>query len=94
MGPGRPDPFGFYPAYKLCPDCGAQLLTSTPVNRTFLQGPLQRMGITCWCVSCNSRYRAVGRLRWEWVGWMGPSGKWLWWQAAALEPTLKPEENR
>ena len=86
-------PYGFYLAYRLCPTCGGRLLTATPVNHLFLQGPLRRLGVTCYCVSCNSRYRAVGRLRWEWVGWMGAVGRWVWWQAAALELTLSGEQK-
>ena len=89
----KPAPaFGFYPTYRLCSDCGGRLLTATPVNRTFLKGPLHRMGITCYCVSCNSRWRAKGTLRYGWVAWMGPFGRWLWWQFTALELTLKPEK--
>ncbi len=91
--PGRPDPFGFYPAQRLCPSCGGRLLTAIPVNRTFLRGPLQRMGVTCYCVACNRRYRAQSGLRYGWVGWMGPVGRWLWWQTTSLELTLEaPEE--
>ena len=69
------------------------MLTAVPVSRTHLQGPLHRLGITCYCVSCNSRYRAKGRLRYEWVGWLGPVGRWVWWLAAELEVTLQPEER-
>lgn len=85
--------YGFYPAYRLCPSCGGRLLTAVPVGRTHLRGPLHRLGVTCYCVSCNRRYRAASRLRYEWVGWMGAFGRWLWWQATSLELTLKPEES-
>ena len=88
MNGKRQPAFGFYPALRFCPSCGAQLLTATPVNRTFLKGPLQRLGITCYCVQCNRRYRATSRLKFAWVAWAGPVGRWLWWQTAGLEITL------
>lgn len=84
----RPPPYGFYLTYRLCPACGGRLLSATPLSRTFLQGPLQRMGITCYCIACNVRYRAVSRLRFPLVAWMGPLGRWIWWQTTSLEETL------
>lgn len=59
----------------------------------FLQGPLQRLGVTCYCVACNRRYRATGRIRYGWIGWLGPFGRWLWWQTAGLELTLSVEQD-
>ena len=84
-------PFGFYPADKLCPACGQRLLTHTPVHRTYLQGPLQKMGITCHCIQCNTRYRAVSTLPFSRVAWLGRFGRWIWWQTVELEETLRGE---
>lgn len=90
----RPAPaYGFYPAYRLCPSCGEQLLTAVPVSRAHLRGPLNRLGLICYCVACSRRYRAKGRLRYEWVGWLGPVGRWVWWQTASLELTLSGEQK-
>ncbi len=85
--------YQFYPCAKSCPACGAGLLTAIPLTRTFTQGPLERLGITCYCVSCNRRYRATSPIRFVWVAWLGPVGRWLWWKATSLELTLKPEEE-
>lgn len=83
--------YQFYPAARFCPACGGKLVSSTPIIRQFLQGPLQGMGITCYCVGCNTRYRATSRLRYGWVAWLGPVGRWIWWQTTELEITLRPE---
>lgn len=83
--------YQFYPIVRLCPSCGARLVTATPVTRTHLQGPLQRLGITCYCVRCNTRYRATSKLPFAWVGWMGPLGHRIWWQTTLLEVTLRSE---
>jgi hypothetical protein len=50
------------------------------------------MGVTCYCVSCNRRYRAASRLPYAAVGWLGPLGRLLWWLSTSLELTLRPEE--
>ena len=89
----KPTPaFGFYPAFRPCPECRGLMLTATPVTRRFLKGPLQRMGITCYCVQCNTRYRATSRLAFVWVAWMGNLGRWIWWQTTTLGLTLRSEE--
>ena len=87
----RPSPFSFYPAGRLCPSCRGPLVTTAPVNRIYLKGPLQKFGVTCYCVACNSRYRAVSRMRFQWTGWLGPLGRWIWWKTTSLELTLRPE---
>ena len=84
--------FQFHPAFRPCPACRRPLVTATLVTRVGTSGPLQRMGITCYCVSCNSRYRAVSRLPYAVVGWLGSLGRWIWWQTASFELTLRPEE--
>ena len=83
-------PYQFYRSSRLCPECRSVLLTAAPLNRTFTQGILHRLGITCYCVRCNSRYRATGWLRYRWIWWAGPIGRWIWWQTATLELTLSP----
>ena len=50
------------------------------------------MGIPCYCVQCNTRYRATSRLPFIWISWLGPLGRWLWWKTTVLDLTLKPEE--
>ncbi len=85
-------PYQFYQTARRCPTCLKRLLTATPLTRAFTQGLLQRMGMTCYCVWCNRRYRATSSLRYGWVAWMGPVGRWLWWQTTSLEVTLLPEE--
>ena len=82
--------YHFYSTARLCPNCGGQLLTTTPVNRTTLQGLLQRLGTTCYCMACNRRYRATSRLSYPLVGWLGPVGRWIWWKTTSLELTLEP----
>ena len=84
--------FQFHPTFRSCPACRNRLLTATRVGPAELQGPLQRMGITCYCVSCNRRYRAISRLPYRFVGWLGPVGRRLWWFFASFELTLQPEE--
>ena len=84
--------FQFYSTHRKCLSCGNSLLTSTRLTRVTLSGPLQRMGVTCYCVHCNRRWRAVSRLPYTWVAWLGPFGRRIWWKSAALELTLKPEE--
>ena len=81
--------FQFYPTFRSCPACRSRLLTATRAQASVLEGPLQRMGIPCYCVSCNRRYRAIGRLPYRLVGWMGPLGRRLWWRSASLELTLQ-----
>lgn len=86
-------PYGFYSTSRGCPSCGARLVTATPVNRTFLKDLLQELGLTCYCMSCNTRYRATSRLRYGWVGWLGPIGRWIWWRTVSLEVTLRSEQQ-
>ncbi|MBI3615384.1 MAG: hypothetical protein HY211_02590 [Candidatus Omnitrophica bacterium] len=81
-------PYQFYRTFRRCPSCGARLLTATPLTVRFTKGLLQNLGITCYCVRCNTRYRATSRLRFWWVAWAGPIGRWLWWQTTSLEVTL------
>lgn len=83
--------FQFYSAYRSCPSCRGALLTATLVTKTSMSGPLQRMGVTCYCVSCNRRYRATGRLSYPAIAWLGPAARRLWWKTASLELTLRPE---
>ena len=83
-----PAAYQFYGTFRRCPECGATLLTATPLTRQFTQGLLQRLGITCYCVRCNTRYRATTRLRYQAVAWLGPVGWWIWWQTTSLEQTL------
>lgn len=85
--------YQFYPAARRCPSCGGKLVSSTPIIRRFLQGPLQGMGIACYCVNCNVRYRATSRLRYGRVSWLGPIGRWIWWQTTEMEVTLRPENG-
>jgi hypothetical protein len=87
----RPPPYGFYPSSRRCPSCKARLVTTTPVNRFYLQGLLQELGLACYCVRCNTRYRATGRLRFHWVSGLGAFGRWIWWKTATLEVTLSPD---
>ncbi len=84
--------FDFYPTHRKCPSCRNPLLTATRVTAAMVRGPLRRMGVTCYCVSCNRRYRAIGRLPYTAVGWLGPLGRRLWWLSVSLELTLQPEE--
>lgn len=86
--------YEFYPAHRRCPACRGPLVTTTPLIRKFLQGPLHGMGITCFCVQCSSRYRAVSWLRFGWVSWLGPIGRWIWWKTVSLDLTLRSEESR
>lgn len=88
-------PYQFYPTFRLCPTCRGRLLTATPLTREFTQGLLQSLGITCYCVQCNTRYRATSKLRYGLVAWLEPVGRWLWWQTTSLEVTLlgESEEN-
>ena len=50
------------------------------------------MGIICYCVQCNTRYRATSQLPFAGVAWMGGLGRWIWWQTTTLELTLRSEE--
>ncbi len=83
-------PYQFYRTYRPCPSCHAVLATITPLNRQFTQGLLQQLGITCYCVRCNNRYRATSWLRFIAVAWAGPLGRWLWWKSVRLELTVQP----
>ena len=84
--------FQFHPAFRACPSCRRPMVTATLVTKASMSGPLQRMGVTCYCVSCNRRYRAASRLPTTVVAWMGPLGRRLWGLTTSFEPTLKPEE--
>ena len=84
--------FQFYSTSRKCPSCGNSLLTATRITRTSMSGPLQRLGVTCYCVSCNRRYRATHRLPYAAVAWAGPLGRRLWWLTASLKLTLQPEQ--
>ena len=84
--------FEFYPTHRKCPACRNLLLTATLVTARNTGGPLARMGVTCYCVSCNRRYRAASFLPYAALGWLGPLGRRLWWLTTSLELTLKPEE--
>lgn len=84
-------PFGFYRTARRCPECRQPLVTATPLTRRFTQGLLQDLGLTCYCVACNSRYRATTRLRFYWVAWAGALGGWIWWKTTSLEKTLSAE---
>ena len=83
--------FQFYPAFRKCPSCGSSLLTSTLVTKLSMQGPLERMGVVCYCVSCNRRYRATGRISYPPIAWLGPVARRLWWRTASLELTVRPD---
>ena len=84
--------FQFYPTHRKCPACRNPLLTATRVTARGVSGPLRRMGVTCYCVSCNRRYRAISRLPTTAVAWAGPLGRRLWWLTVSLELTLQPEK--
>ncbi len=85
--------YGFYRCLKPCPACGGTLLSLTPLTKEFLQGPLERLGVSCFCQQCSRRYRAVGSLRYSWIAWLGPLGRWLWWQFTALESTSPADSH-
>ncbi len=80
--------YRFYQASRRCPECRAVLLTTTPITLRFTRGVLHDLGIACYCVRCNSRYRARSWLPFTWVAWAGPVGRWLWWQTTSLHRTL------
>lgn len=84
--------YQFYATSRRCPVCRQRIATATPLTIKFTQGPLHRMGLTCYCVSCNSRFRAVGCFRFGWVAWAGPLGRWIWWRTALLKPTTPAED--
>lgn len=81
-----PAPYQFYPCFKSCPSCRSPLVSATPLTLTHTRGLLQEMGITCYCVRCNSRYRATSWLIYPAVAWAGPLGRRLWWKTTRLEP--------
>lgn len=82
-------PYQFYSCFRPCPACRGRLVTATPLTRRFTQGLLHRLGVTCYCAGCATRYRATSWLRYSLVAWLGPLGRWCWWQIASLEVTLK-----
>ena len=84
--------FQFYSTHRKCPACRNPLLTATLVTIRNTGGPLARMGVTCYCVSCNRRYRAASRLPYAAVAWAGLLGRRLWWLTVSLELTLQPEK--
>ena len=84
--------FQFHPTFRPCPSCRRPIVTATLVTKTSMSGPLQRMGVTCYCMNCNRRYRATSHLPYPAVDWAGPLGRWLWWKTVSLELTLRPEE--
>ena len=84
--------YGFYPCLKPCPACRGKLLSLTPLRKEFLRGPLQGLGISCFCQICTRRYRATSSLNYSAVAWLGPIGRWLWWHSAALESTSPAPE--
>lgn len=84
--------FQFYSVPRSCLACRSKLLTATKVSAQTLQGPLARMGITCYCISCNRRYRGTSRFPAPLLTVLGPLGRWLWWRTASLELTLQPEQ--
>ena len=84
--------FEFYLTHRKCLACRNPLLTATLVTVRNIGGPLARMGVTCYCVSCNRRYRAASHLPYAAIAWAGPLGRRLWWLTVSLELTLQPEK--
>lgn len=84
--------FQFYKTGRFCPKCGQRLVTMTLVSKRTTQGPLQSMGIPCHCLGCATRYRAVSRVPFSKISWLGPLGRWVWWQTTELEITLQSSE--
>ncbi|MBI3317826.1 MAG: hypothetical protein HYZ90_01580 [Candidatus Omnitrophica bacterium] len=87
----RPQPYRFYRIPRACSECGKGLAVHTPLTRKFTAGLLGELGVSCFCPACGSRFRARNPLRFGWVAWLGPPGRWLWWKTASLELTLRPE---
>ncbi len=87
------EPYRFYPCARSCPRCGAGLVTATPLTLRFTYGMLHELGVTCYCVQCNHRYRATHWLRFSFIAWAGPIGRWIWWKTARLETTLTPPDS-
>ena len=85
------DPYAFYRSPRPCPSCGGGLVSMTPLSRQFTQGILSELGFSCQCVGCSTRYRARNRIRFPWIAWAGPAGRWLWWKTASFEVTLRAE---
>jgi len=79
--------YQFYTAARSCPACRNKLVTTEPFASQFMGGTLYRIGLACYCVHCNNRYRATSFIRFSWIAWAGPVGQWIWWQTARLEPT-------
>lgn len=84
--------YGFHPCYRPCPACRGRLSSTTPLTRRQTQGLLHQLGFSCFCQGCGSRFRAVGRIRYSVLAWLGPTGRWLWWQFTRLEATTPPPQ--
>jgi hypothetical protein len=84
--------YQFFPAMRRCPVCSETIVSTTPLSKEFMRGRLNQMGLTCYCVGCNNRFRAIGKLHFSAVAWAGVIGRWLWWQMAELESTTPAAE--
>ena len=78
--------FEFTPTPRVCPRCRTRLAMVGARAGFVGFGLLGRLGVSCHCVSCNTKYRAHGRFTARWIWWvMPPVAWWVWWAAADVE---------
>ena len=48
-------------------------------------GLLGRLGVSCHCMRCNTKFRAEGRCSLGPLWWVAPGvARWIWWAAAEV----------
>ena len=54
-------PYKFYPTHRRCPVCGEKLLSQEPVSFGEAGQIISLLGMPCYCMACNGKFRAVPR---------------------------------
>lgn len=67
---GPSGPFAFYPTGRKCPTCGELLLSREPVSFGPASKILHMLGMPCYCMACNGRFRATGMPWMRFLPWL------------------------
>ena len=80
-------PYQWTPVPRMCPQCRARLVMAGGLGPHETSGLMGRLGVSCHCVQCNTKYRAQGRVEViPVVWWVAPAvARWIWWVAAEVQ---------
>ncbi len=78
-------PFQFTPTPRLCPTCRVRLVMIGTLQAREASGLMGRLGVSCHCIQCNTKFRAQGGPSLGPVWWVAPGlARWIWWAGAEV----------